>query len=328
MKFSKADIEKITKTNPIEDSMLVFQADGETSRYVEYAVVKMEGQLFTSEQIEHWIDAVPRFRDCYVYQNNQPVRIRLKAPLYPVEFVQLSGKQHVEGVMAMLAERVPAIDVQSPPLFRVVAFENGNDTFIGLAYHHLLFDGMSVQLAMSMFDVDHGFVPSEWLPNPSEATAVFDSVPPFSIEPLLPPPVQQEPGYLRLSFRCAGLGYEDIMLKWVTFIQQASGTDEVVIGEVLSARDDSIEAQQALGYFIQTWPLIFKGRITLDELKAVRNDRIAVAHDWVNQHAPRIALITFGWSSLPSNPSTNPCFGPRLITPSRSFCSPRLRMLN
>ena len=284
MKFSKADIEKITKTNPIEDSLLVFQADGATSRYVEYALVKMEGQLLTSVEIEQWIEAVPRFRDCYIYQNDQPVRIRLKAPFYPVEFVQLSGEQHVEGVMAKLAERVPEIDVQSPPLFRVIAFVNGNDTFIGLAYHHLLFDGISVQLAMRMFKDDHRFAPSDWRPNPTETDVVVDPVPTFEIEPLLPPPVQQATGYLRLNFRCVGRDYEDIMLKWLSFIQQASGSDEIVIGEVLSARNDSIEAQHALGYFIQTWPLIFKGNITLEKLRAVRNARIAVADDWVNRH--------------------------------------------
>jgi len=286
MKFVKSDIERVTKTNPIEDSLLVFQADGATSSYVEYAVIKIEGERIEVEDIERWIDAVPRFRDCYVYQNDQPVRIRFKKAFYPIEVINLQGEQDTKTAMAGLVSRVPTIDVQSPPLFRVIAFTHGTDTYLGVAYHHLLFDGISVQMVLSMLDVNRRFPVQNWQPNPSAGPSFLETVPTFTIEPLLPPAAQKSSGFLRLTCQYGGRNYEEVMLKWVEFIQQASGSDEVVIGEVLSARDNSVEAQQALGYFVQTWPLAFHGATDLAQLKAVRNARIAKADEWVNRHVP------------------------------------------
>ena len=286
MKFSKEDIQRVTKTSPIEDSLLVFQADGAKRKYVEYALVKIDEVILHVSDISRWIDAVPRFRDCYIYENNQPVQIRLKSAFYPVQIIELEGEQSMKSVMGQLTNLVPVIDVQSPPLFEVVAFHSGSDTYLGLAYHHLLLDGISAQLALSMLDPNHRFQASDWLPNPAPAKSDVPHLPSFLIEPLLPPPVAQAPGFLRLQHRIEGGSYEEVMIQWVDFIQQASGSDEVVVGEVLSARDDSVEAQQALGYFVQTWPLVFQGATHLEQLKSIRNERIAVSQDWVNRHVP------------------------------------------
>ena len=166
MKFSKEDIQRVTKTSPIEDSLLVFQADGAKRKYVEYALVKIDEVILHVSDISRWIDAVPRFRDCYIYENNQPVQIRLKSAFYPVQIIELEGEQSMKSVMGQLTNLVPVIDVQSPPLFEVVAFHSGSDTYLGLAYHHLLLDGISAQLALSMLDPKPSFSSKRLAPEP------------------------------------------------------------------------------------------------------------------------------------------------------------------
>ena len=44
MKFTKEDIKKAFKTTPFEESLLVLQAEGNQSNYIEYAVLKLPNQ--------------------------------------------------------------------------------------------------------------------------------------------------------------------------------------------------------------------------------------------------------------------------------------------
>jgi hypothetical protein len=67
-------------------------------------------------------------------------------------------------------------------------------------------------------------------------------------------------------------------------LQQASGSEEIIIGEVFSARDSSIESSTALGYFVQTWPVRITSDLTLEQLRHKREAIKAQSTGWVKDH--------------------------------------------
>lgn len=90
MKFAKDDIQQAYRTTPIEESLLVFQTEKDTSRYIEYAILELRDERLNQEAINNWIDSIERFKDCYIYEQSNPLRIRMKQPWHPVESVELN----------------------------------------------------------------------------------------------------------------------------------------------------------------------------------------------------------------------------------------------
>jgi amino acid adenylation domain-containing protein len=284
MNFSKDDIQKAFKTTPIEESLLVFQSSNDTSSYIEYAVLALRDQRLTEGDIKCWIDSIERLKDCYLYEQANPLRIRLKNSIYPISIVDKPEFTDVSQVNSWILSQDHTFNVQKPPLFQVYLIETGLGQFFCLVYHHLLFDGISVQLALSALDLNSKLTFSDWNPKSQSLAAEKIQLSPFSLERLVPPPVTPEKGYSRESFELLNVSYETFMLEWLRYLQQASGSEEIIIGEVFSARDSSIESSTALGYFVQTWPVRITSDLTLEQLRHKREAIKAQATGWVKDH--------------------------------------------
>ncbi len=283
MKFAKDDIQQAYRTTPIEESLLVFQTEKDTSRYIEYAILELRDGRLNQEAIHNWIDSIERFKDCYIYEQSNPLRIRMKQPWHPVESVEL--KLHcIDEVVAWLDDQNLSFDVQKPPLFKIFLLETPMGQVFCLVYHHLLFDGISVQLALSALDPQKRVTFGDWTPTASDENIEKKELAAFNLERFVPPSVVPQDAYLRLEFSFSQTNYEAFMLDWLTFVQQASGADEIVIGEVLSSRDSSPAAGSALGYFIQTWPLCISGKLTLEGLREAREEIKKRSTAWVKDH--------------------------------------------
>jgi len=284
MNFSKDDIQKAFKTTPIEESLLVFQSSNDTSSYIEYALLALRDQRLTEGDIKRWIDSIERLKDCYLYEQTNPLRIRLKNSIYPITLVDKPEFTDVCQVNSWILAQDHTFNVQKPPLFQVYLIETGLGQCLCLVYHHLLFDGISVQLALSTLDLNSKLTFSDWNPKSESLAADKIELTPFSLERLVPPPATPEKGYSRESFELLNVSYETFMLEWLRYLQQASGSEEIIIGEVFSARDSSIESSTALGYFVQTWPVRIHSDLTLEQLRHTREAIKAQATGWVKDH--------------------------------------------
>ena len=290
MKFTKEDIEKAFKTNVFEESLLVLQVDGNKENYIEYAVIEIPNIQLTEKEIIAWINEIDRFKEFYTYESTQPLRIRLKNHTYPISILNPSKAAQIsclEDVYAILSKKFNHFDVQSPPLFNVLIANCENSSYIGLAYHHLLFDGVSVQLAMSKLDPLNNIIFSEWSPKiENYSNSKCDDILPFKIEEIIPPASSAEQGYFKTSINFKNCTYEDLMISWVDFVKAASGKTTYVIGEVFSARGKESESNNSLGYYIQTWPIIFDNKSSQTELIQQRNNIREKSHLPVNEHYP------------------------------------------
>ena len=290
MKFTEDDIEKAFKTNAFEESLLVLQADGNKENYIEYAVIQIPNVQLTEIEIIEWINEIDRFKEFYIYESAQPLRIRLKNPMYPIRILdtqQASKISTLDDVHAILSKNYNHFDVQSPPLFQVLIAHSDNATYLGLAYHHLLFDGVSIQLAMSKLDPLNKIIFSEWSPKIETDSGIkYDDIPPFKIEEIIPPSSSTEKGYFKTSINFKNCSYEDLMISWVDFVKSASGKTKYVVGEVFSARGKESESNNSLGYYIQTWPLIFDEKSSRSDLIEQRSTIREKSHLPVNKHYP------------------------------------------
>ena len=284
MNFSKDDIQKAFKTTPIEESLLVFQSTNDTSSYIEYAVLVLTNQRLSEGDVKRWIDSIERLKDCYLYEQNNPLRIRLKNSIYPITLVNKPELTDVSQVNSWILAQDHTFNVQKPPLFHIYLVETGIGQCFCLVYHHLLFDGISVQLALSALDSNSSLTFSDWNPKTQSVGAEKIELTPFSLERLVPPPSAPEKGYVRESFELQNVSYETFMLEWLKYLQQASGLEEIIIGEVFSARDASIESSTALGYFVQTWPIRIHSDVSPEQLTQTRQAIKAQATGWVKDH--------------------------------------------
>jgi len=284
MNFSKDDIQKAFKTTPIEESLLVFQSTNDTSSYIEYAVLALTNQQLTEGDVKRWIDSIERLKDCYLYEQTNPLRIRLKNSIYPISLVNKPELTDVSQVNSWILAQDHTFNVQKPPLFHVYLVETGIGQCFCLVYHHLLFDGISVQLALSALDSNSSLTFSDWNPKTQSEGAEKIELTPFSLERLVPPPAAPEKGFVRESFELQNVSYETFMLEWLKYLQQASGLEEIIIGEVFSARDASIESSTALGYFVQTWPIRIHSDVSPEQLARTRQAIKAQATGWVKDH--------------------------------------------
>ena len=286
MKYSKEDIELIKTTTIFENSLLVLESESRKGQYIETAVLKIQGNVLNDDLIEQWINNIPRFREVFLHETlSSPYRIRLKKALVPIENIAVDSNFSVEDVWDRIDSLDLFFDVQKLPLFKVFVFRSAEISYFALVYHHILFDGTSIQLAMKSLEsnsIEYG----NWLPNneKKEEFKKSEIFTPFLIETIVPPPleVNEDSSYYRSYSTIKNMSYEAFMVHWLNFIKKASGGDTIIIGEVYSARSNNEESHRSLGYFVQTWPLIFEGEIDVTKLREVRNSQIELASENVN----------------------------------------------
>jgi len=284
MKFAKEDIFKAFRTSPMEESLLVFQSNQDASSYIEFALLVLGSQRITENDVKRWIEGIDRLKDCYIYEQSPPLRIRLKETIYPITQLDVPELSSTEDIITWLEAQAPAFDVQKPPLFHVYLLETQKGQVFCLMYHHLLFDGISVQLALSTLDPTTNLTFQDWMPHfAAPQTSLVDPLP-FYLEKFVPPPASPQKKHLRESIHLPNTPYFNFMLDWLRFIKDATGVDDLIIGEVFSARDSSMPSQQSLGYYIQTWPLIFSGDITAENLGLVRRETLQRSSSKVNDY--------------------------------------------
>jgi amino acid adenylation domain-containing protein len=257
--YTKEDIEGVYKTHFGEQSLIVLEIDRErNSNYTETAIIKIHDQELTPELIENWIQSVPRFRDVFIYEKvEQPVRVRLKKLIPSIEFIE-GGIQNMEHAIERIESQDFQFDIQKGPLFKVIVFNGDDCQYLACAYHHLLFDGISIQHVFASLITQTPVSTNEWLPR-REKKELFEKKETvgFHLQNFIPPPLNDSSGFLYENLVFEKFSYQEIMSKWISFLFLVSGQDNVCIGEVFSMRNSELTAQNALGYFVQTWPLQF-----------------------------------------------------------------------
>ena len=257
--YKKEDIESVFKTHFGEQSLIVMEIDKDKdSYYTETAIIKIHDRVLSQEDIENWINSVPRFRDVFIYEKiEQPVRVRLKNINPPIEFID-DQKRNEEQILDWIESQQISFDIQKAPLFKVIIFKGEECQYLACCYHHVLFDGISIQQVFASLVTAIPISTSEWLPKleKKEGIQKREHIG-FQLQNHVPPPSSESVGFLYESLELENIYYQDFMSNWVKFLFQASGQDHVSIGEVFSMRNSEMSAQNALGYFVQTWPLIF-----------------------------------------------------------------------
>lgn len=91
-------------------------------------------------------------------------------------------------VVAWLDDQNLSFDVQKPPLFKIFLLETPMGQVFCLVYHHLLFDGISVQLALSALDPQKRVTFSDWTPTASHENIEKKELAAFTLERFVPHP--------------------------------------------------------------------------------------------------------------------------------------------
>lgn len=287
IEYKKEDIESVFKTHFGEQSLIVLEIDTENnSYYTETAIIKIHDRELTYAYVKSWINSIPRFRDVFVYEKiDQPVRVRLNKINPKIEFINDQARNENQ-VLDWINSKSFSFDIQKGPLFRVFVFQGEGCQYLACCYHHLLFDGISIQQVFASLVTKTPVSTNEWLPK-LEKKEGFErkELIGFQLQDYIPPSQSESNGFLYESLVLENSAYQDIMSKWVEFLFLASGQDQVCIGEVFSMRNSEFTAQNTLGYFVQTWPLIFyrhenNFKETLDRQRAeiIANSDQAVQH--------------------------------------------------
>ena len=274
-KYNKEDIESVFKTHFAEQSLIVMEMDHQqATEYIETALIKIEHRFLTKNDIEKWILSIPRFRDLFIYEKiEQPLRIRLKTIELPVTYVDAPNLSDAE-ILDWLDAQNLSFNIQQSPLFRIYVFNGNGYQYLACCYHHLLFDAISIQYALAALLAGTPVPTAEWIPKASVERIEKDHFKGFQLQNFVPSPIDKENDFLYENLELPDLSYKEIMAKWVEFLFLACGEEEVCIGEVFSLRNSEAAAQSALGYFVQTWPLIFKA--DADIKAALENQRATV----------------------------------------------------
>jgi amino acid adenylation domain-containing protein len=257
--YKKEDIESVFKTHFGEQSLIVMEIDKDKdSYYTETAIIKIHDRVLSQEDIENWINSVPRFRDVFIYEKiEQPVRVRLKNINPSIEFID-DQIRNEHQILDWIELQQISFDIQKAPLFKVFVFKREDCQYLACCYHHVLFDGISIQQVFASLVTAIPISTSEWLPNLEKKEGIEKKeVVGFQLQNHVPPPSSESVGFLYESLELDNISYLDFMSNWVKFLFRASGQDHVSIGEVFSLRNSEMTAQNALGYFVQTWPLTF-----------------------------------------------------------------------
>jgi amino acid adenylation domain-containing protein len=257
--FKKEDIESVFKTHFGEQSLIVMEMDKENGTYyTETAILKIHDRFLSIEDIENWIYSVPRFRDVFIYEKiEQPVRVRLKKIVPPIEIIDDQSRTEKQ-ILDWLESQQFNFDIQKAPLFKVFVFKGEDCQILACCYHHLLFDAISIQQVFATLLSGIPISTNEWLPKLEKKESIQkNEFVGFQLQNFVPPPSNESNGFLYESLILENVTYQDFMSNWIEFLFQASGDEQVSIGEVFSMRNSEMAALNALGYFVQTWPLIF-----------------------------------------------------------------------
>jgi len=257
--YKREDIESVFKTHFGEQGLIVMGIDKENnSNYTETAIIRIHDRVLSNEDIERWIHSIPRFRDVFIYEKtDQPVRVRIKNNDPKISFIEDQSRNENEVLQWLECQNI-SFDIQKAPLFKVFVFKGEACQYLACCYHHLLFDGISIQKVFSALVTQTTILSNDWLPKlEKEVEIKRKELKGFQLQNYVAPPVSESRGFLYESLILENIIYQDIMSKWVEFLLLASGQDQVCIGEVFSLRNSEFTAQNTLGYFVQTWPLIF-----------------------------------------------------------------------
>jgi amino acid adenylation domain-containing protein len=291
--FTKSDIESVYKTHFAEQSLIVLQTDeAHRNCYTETAILCLPKHRLTPSNIHEWARGIDRFRDVYIYQKTEtPLRVRLKQIDIPLVSHAGDAFDSLEMVSDWVDGQNISFDIQRPPLFNLFLLEGPNHQYLVIAYHHLLFDGNSIQLALSALENPSVVTGEEWMPPTAQVDKQPIPLPSFLLQNLVPAPAQGIKGhsYFKESFQ--DKSYLEVMELWVQFLSLASGSDNITVGEVFSMRGDERASQQALGYFVQTWPLSFQHAENIQQqLERQRGDILSHFQAPVNNHFQGVAF--------------------------------------
>ena len=271
-KYNKEDIESIFKTHFAEQSLIVRKMDFQDGDdYIETALIKIDQhKSLNKEDIENWILSVPRFRDLFIYEKlDQPVRVRLRKIEPLIEFVKVQDWDE-SNIFHWLDLQDINFNIQQAPLFKIFVFNATDSQYLACVYHHLLFDAISIQYTLAALLAGTAVPAAEWIPKLPSTTGDKVVLKDFHLQNFVPGPNEEKNDFLYQHLELPNLSYQEFMQKWVEFLFLASGEEEVCVGEVFSMRNSEIAAQSALGYYVQTWPLIFHANT---DIKAGLNEQ-------------------------------------------------------
>jgi len=258
--YAKEDIETVFKTHFGEQSLIVLEIDKENSHYyIESAIIKISDRFLSKKEIENWVDNVPRFRDVFIHEKiDNPVRVRLKNIEKPISYIHKDIWLE-EDIIDWIETQNIHFDIQKPPIFKIFVFQSLDCQYVTCCYHHLLFDGISIQQVFASLITDFAISNKEWIPTVKKTENINkEKILAFHLQNFVPPPNESSSGFLYENLSLKNIPYKDFMAKWIAFLFKVSGENQVNIGEVFSLRNNDFTAQKAFGYYVQTWPLIFE----------------------------------------------------------------------
>ncbi len=291
-KYSKEDIEAVFHTHFGEQSLIVLEMNKECStQYTETALIKVpESKHFILKEIETWIASIPRFRDIFIYEKvEKPLRVRLKSIELPIEWIEIEkGFQNENQILHWLENQSLSFSIQQAPLFKIFVFNGPSNQWIACCYHHLLFDAISIQYVFSLLFENSLPNFKEWFPSHSIVKKDFEnSFYAFHLQNYVPPSLHEKQDFFYDKLCISHLDYLEIMVRWVEFLMIATGEEQICVGEVFSFRNSEWEAQNALGFYVQTWPIVFKSQDNLlQTLKIQRSFILQHADEPVQNHFP------------------------------------------
>lgn len=258
--YAKEDIEAVFKTHFGEQSLIVLEIDKENSHYyIETAIIRISERFLSKRDLENWVDGVPRFRDVFIHEKIEyPVRARLKNIEKPISFIYKDTWLE-EDIIDWIESQNINFDIQKPPIFKIFVFQSLNYQHVACCYHHLLFDAISIQQVFASLIADFTVSNKEWIPPIKKIENINkEKILAFQLQNYIPPPTESSSGFFYENLSLENIPYKDFMAKWIAFLFKVSGENQVNIGEVFSLRNNDFTAQKALGYYVQTWPLIFE----------------------------------------------------------------------
>ena len=274
-KYNKEDIAAVFKTHFAEQSLIVMDMDKvQNSEYIETALVKIQDRILQKNDIENWVQSIPRFRDVFIYEKlEEPVRVRLKTINPSIEIIDANNWDDSK-ILDWLDTQDLNLNIQQGPLFKIFIFKSENSSYLACCYHHLLFDAISIQYAFASLLKGTNISFKEWIPvNENNKQIKVDEVG-FELQNFVPQPIKGVDQFLYEELELPELHYKDFMAKWAEFIFFATGEDQICIGEVFSLRNTEPAAQDAIGYYVQTWPLILKSNSSIKEDIEIQRSKI------------------------------------------------------
>jgi len=295
-KYNKEDLAAVFKTHFAEQSLIVLEMDKESdSSYTETALVRIHDRVLSNTDIENWILSVTRFRDVFIYEKlDQSVRVRLKTVPPSIEFVDAKDWDESK-ILHWLETQDLNFNIQQAPLFKIFIFNANHCQYLACCYHHLLFDAISIQYAFASLLAGTKLSELEWIPKLDTEHAVKTDAISFHLQNFVPGALNEDNRFLYEHLERPDLHYKDFMAKWAEFLFLATGEEQICIGEVFSLRNAEATAQVAMGYYVQTWPLLLKSSSNIKEDLDNQRSKILSHSDKPVKHFFSTGLFDHCW---------------------------------